>query len=149
MKMNKLAILSMMVCLSLTAGAALANDIFEPVSTGYSYVETPAPVQQTAVTEAPIAVDTNLIAATDTLNTVTPIATDNYQGAITYIENEQVELRTKLQGLNTKYTEIDQQYKTVTLERKNAKKAIKETEKKIKTLEKTKEKLKKENSAVK
>ena len=142
MRKNRLAILAILICLPVTAGVALADNIFEPVSVDYSYVETPKTVQQTEVVEAPGSVATNLIAAADT-----PSVTDNYQGAISCLENEQVELRTKLQGLNTQYTEIDQRYKTVSLERKNTKKSIRETEKKIKSLERTKEKLKKENSA--
>ena len=146
MRKNGLVLLAMLISLPVTAGVAMADNIFEPVAVNYSYVETPKTIQQTEMVSAPNVVDADLIAATDT-TTVNPVA-DNYQGAITYLENEQVELRTKLQGLNTQYTEVEQRYKEVSLERKNTKKAIRETEKKIKTLEKTKEKLRKADTVI-
>ena len=153
--MNKktIALISVFTLFVASVNVANAGDVvFEPVtaSNTYEYIQTPKAIQQPIVTTSPgyTVNATQIAAATGSTSPTSTIAGDNYRVSITGLENEQVELRTKLQTFNTQYTEIEQRYQNVSLERKNMKKNIRETEKKIKSLERIKTKLQKEATII-
>ncbi|MBR6098351.1 hypothetical protein IKP85_01235 [bacterium] len=94
--------------------------------------------------ESKIALGTNKQTAEPAKKSVTDVTgSQNMQGAISQLDNAQVEVRNELLNYKTKYSEIDAQYNKVKAERANLSKQIRACEKKINQLDKAKEKIRK------
>jgi chromosome segregation ATPase len=67
----------------------------------------------------------------------------NMQGAITQLDNAQVEVRNELLKFKTKYADVDARYNNIKEERASLRKDIRACEKKIRQLDNAKEKIRK------